>query len=70
MKSYGFSSPQIQQVLSAYSAGALSAGYNAIVSGFVHPDDLSVFWHRRSGSRHFYAWPTLFLEEGPQIPAN
>lgn len=40
----GFNSAQIQQIMSAYQSGALSAGgYQALVSGFVSPDDLADF---------------------------
>ena len=40
----GFNSLQIQQIQSAYASGALSdAGYQAIVSGFIPPDQLADF---------------------------
>lgn len=40
----GFNSAQIQQIMSAHQSGALSdGGYQALVSGFVSPDDLADF---------------------------
>lgn len=44
MLSLGFNGLQIQQITSAHQSGALSdAGYQAIVSGFISPDDLVDF---------------------------
>lgn len=42
--SLGFNSAQIQQITSAHQAGALSdGGYQALLSGFVGPNDLADF---------------------------
>jgi len=44
MLSLGFNGLQIQQITSAHQSGALSdAGYQAIVSGFISPDELVDF---------------------------
>lgn len=40
----GFNSLQIQQIMSAHQSGALSdGGYQALVSGYISPDDLAAF---------------------------
>lgn len=47
----GFNSLQIQQIMSAHASGALSdAGYNALVSGFVSPNQLVGFLEQDPGA--------------------
>lgn len=49
--SLGFNSLQIQQINALHAAGALSdAGYNAIISGYVSPDDLVGFLDQDPGA--------------------
>lgn len=50
--SLGFNSMQIQQIMATHASGALSdAGYQAIVSGFISPDQLLDFLNADPGAQ-------------------
>lgn len=51
LASYGYSPDQITQVFAAHQSGALSdAGYNAIISGYVPPEQLAGFLDQDPGA--------------------
>jgi hypothetical protein len=65
----GFNSLQIQQIVQAHQSGALSdAGYQALVSGFISPDDLSDFLAADPGAPQSVAAPRPGTTVAPTSP--